>query len=326
MIINNKKFINFCKENFTSFINNIIPHPLNKDNVGKWILSHKEEEKICARLASTCFRNISISETLDVLNKICEELILLQQNRKLILFLSCPTEPSDILIKSNFFISVLLYYIASEKKLNFSAVITEKEDLNELKIDPSNAILVIPDDCSYSGSQLSGVVYGLANKNNKLPMKVFLVLVAISQTAKRAFNNWKNEIIFSSHTILFDSIFSSVKNSDSFKMLTEDEKKDIIKNLPDLHAVYFDFKIPDTLSIISSTFLFGYYITGIKPLQPLPLISGCEDNCIKIFTDPNFKEVEDPTDYNNICPYPIYKYKKYTYNQEIIEDLIILEN
>ena len=317
-----EQFDTFVKNNVGQLLTREVPtHPIDKDNVVKWVNKHSERTIGYARMVSNLFQNVSWREFLNGVQKVANELNIYSDKELYLMF------PIDMhknfekkwTKKSNFMTTILLYHVLCHVQgIKFKDVIFGGE---EQKFG-ADSMIVIADDCSYSGKQLDEIVENLND------VSIFLAVPYISQSARERLSERKNVIIPSS-----SATFYNVENIANTSNLTKRNQKRMIDffcgKLKSLHGLYFDFKLADFISVFCTILAYGYTLDEIQhdncevdfddydveakidPARSLPLISNC----------PIFKKKMEPTLIRDIggelgkkmCPYPFYKYIKWNW-------------
>lgn len=260
-----KEFSEFVEENISKILD--IPHPrypLNRDKVGEWIDRHSDDWKDRARLVSNLFQNVSWDEFLDGMNKVANELGMYREA----LYLHVPFKNRA---KSNFFATVLFFYIFCHKQgHSFRGIYQFGMDI------PENSIVVIVDDASYSGVQIYNTAIDVGIYNKK---KVFLAIPYISEKARRRLKH--DNVV----------IPTTSKTFHTLQTYLGDRAEDVVREctfIEDKHGLYFDFKLPDYVSIFTATLSYGFTLDQISKTEDcggnnlwktnnnLCLIDGCE--------------------------------------------------
>lgn len=178
----------------------------------------------------------------------------------------------------------------------------------------SNDILIIPDDASYSGSQLSNIIEDLDVRTNIFMLVPFISNVAIDiinyKYSKKIRNNPNLSIYFPYNKVILQPIYELMSNDEIKKIAYYINKNDLRQ-----YPVYFDHKIADSYSSFPLLYTYGIVLNEhnrdilIKyknkkelqahqhELQAFPFLTSCE-NIIN-------EEVIDPLDPK--CPKPPYK-------------------
>jgi hypothetical protein len=297
----------FVEKHKDQFLEIKVPeHPLNIENVGKWIKKHTDPLDITiATIISTNITNVSYDNIVDKLNGVANELYILSKTN-IPLFLYIPTETR----KSNFFFTVLFYWICKKKDIRFTDIVSNSNRYFNTTDDPN--IIVMVDDASYSGGQICDI---LSIQDIKYNHQIFFAIPYISDTARLFIA--KDIEPFTS--VIFPSSIETFKNMTTIVKEYDEELVDKIKiydryvqTLSDKHLLYIDFKLPDSISIPQTIFAFGYRLsdpdnTSYKTEdEVLSFISGCEETYKRGLGKP--KGVLDLNDEFLIpCPNSFYK-------------------
>lgn len=156
----------------------------------------------------------------------------------------------DFIEKSNYWIYQLLNYYKSS--FGFKGDLIIISSLNDLRLN-NNDIILIPDDCIYSGEQLRLIVEEMTNNRNlKLNIHLF-----ISFMTNKGLDKIKNE--FSNNSNLDNcklylpyyiyNIDKSINNSLSDKEIKILENYYSI-DMNNRYLIYFDHKMPDYYSTV----------------------------------------------------------------------------
>lgn len=171
---------------------------------------------------------------------------------------------------------IFLRYIEIKKiKLNFIFINNDKN------LTTDDLILVI-DDCSYSGSQL----YDCLNKNIiKKNMNIYVLFPFISEKAIEAILSLRHNFNFPDSRFVMNTLLDimdekKIENIFNFYYYNNKNIKFFIENYP----IYFDHKLPDIISsfpyIYSGLVINKQNIDNLKKLNIdniiiIPVIQGC---------------------------------------------------
>ena len=273
MLIDKDDYLSFCLENidraFPQNCKDFPSHEPNIENFEKWISLHNEgEPRETAIRFRDATRYVSLCEFLDKYQAVCEDIsnhISTIKYDTVIFYLN--TE--NFLRKSNFWLSIHLFTLLYSKV----TIITDRiEDVNIIQMMMSSQInnktlLILPDDASYSGSQISNLLRGLTSENR---IDVLLAVAFISDEAVKRIehttSNVKNIMI---------AIPDNVEKMQKFHL----PKSISYTGERELYTVYFDHKLPDEVSIYQFQYGIGkgFGRFGIDyTYKPLSLISGCD--------------------------------------------------
>lgn len=308
--MNVEQFSEFVSANISKILD--IPHPrypLNRDKVGDWINKHPDNWKDLARLVSNLFQNVSWDEFLDRMNKVANELGA-YSNRDLYLFIPFKDEE-----KSNFFATVLFFYIFCHVQgHSFKGLCTFEQQQ-----PPPGSLIVIVDDASYSGTQL----YEFMRYTRRPDVPIFFAVPYISVTARVLLKSTYYDVIIPEISEPFHTLQTYLEDSKIDIDVTKMCK--VIKNR---HGLYFDFKLPDTLSDLSPILAYGFTIDQILDTVECGggnywktdddnscLIDGCEEDYKENW--PGVQEVGD-TDDIYTCPHSFYHDIQWTWKGQPI--------
>jgi Leucine-rich repeat (LRR) protein len=177
-------------------------HPINRENVNKWLESHNRTDTIDYMIAKTIannIMNISYADIKNRFNHLVNELNIIYLNSNTALYLYIPTDIS----KSNFIFTMFFYNLCLDKEIVFNGVTDNYMSLTQ----GINNIIVLVDDVSYSGSQISNHIGELSNICEGFTF--FLAIPYISMNAKKLIKDrlkLDDEVIFPSTSIEFKSI------------------------------------------------------------------------------------------------------------------------
>jgi hypothetical protein len=267
----------------------ISKHPPNYKNIQIWLKKHENtpEQSLSVILANNIL-NVSYDTMVKVFNNIVNELFVLQESSKKRLYIYVP----NVVEKSNFFFTVFFYWLCKLKNIEFIGVV-------EKYTDYADNIIVIVDDASYSGIQLSTHIEDLGSNDADL----FIAVPYISDNAKKLMIKTNNRVIIPSSTTTFYSIRELIQQGVDKYIPTKGIGRD--------HLLYFDFKLPDYVSIPQTIFAYGYNIAEHFTFQyedskdVLPLISGCDEAYRKHICHKGVMDINDVV--KPQCPNPFYK-------------------
>jgi hypothetical protein len=278
-------FGKFVKRNRSNFDGELKEHPPNRENINKWVEMHKSTDLYT--YAKSIANNITYATYNDLqkkLSDIANELFLLQKSTGIKPYLYV----YDNTQKSNFVMTLLFYYLCIWKNIQFAGIITYA--------GASDKFVVIVDDATYSGTQICGHIIALGCDNTK----IFLAIPYISETAEASIREQvgsDSELIIPSDSMRFRDIYSIHKTyTDTFGAT---DTGVVSQRIGSAHLLYFNFKLPDYLSIPENIFKYGYRLDRDEYEdgdEPLCFVTGCEDGD---------KKIE--------CPKPFYKNNYWLY-------------
>ena len=296
MIIPSLTFDMFFNQNKDLLNYPVKSYPINEENFARWIGNHSEPYKEAALEFRLKTRHVSFSEFKQTIGNVCADIVKYTSKfkpNKIILFVESNVR------KSNFYVA---FYIYSLLRNYFDDLIIIT-DVKDFTIVEPNDLLIIPDDASYSGSQILSVL-------RRIPRDIQGTgFIAIPYISKKAYNDITST--FSSR--LFNIIFSD--KTETFDRLHGDSGK---------HTIYFDHKLADIVSIYESVYAIGddsykgdrEDVTGDPNFiyEKMSLITGCD---------------VQPTDYLNNnridpskqCPPPFYKFLNYKFMGDFVRDI-----
>lgn len=284
-----KEFSAFVKENISKILDAPHPkYPLNRDNIREWINRHSDARtRAIARAISNLFENISWEEFLKKMNNVANDLGLYTN---LYLYLPAKTDVG----KSNYFTTILFFHIfCHEQEQSFKGMYHIGD------IIPEDSIIVVADDASYSGAQMYDLITDI------IDVRVFLAVPYVSETARIMLSTLNVIVPPSSET--FHTLMTYLGDR------TEQDINEMCRYISGKHGLYFDFKLPDTVSVLTEILAYGFTLDqmllsrkcgGIRKLQSdeksLCLIEGCE-------------AAYNTYDNLGLCPTPFYKSIKYVF-------------
>lgn len=241
---------------------------------------------------------------------------------------------SDNMKKSNFWISMLFYgYL-----YDIITLVTDERDIPILK----NSLIIIPDDASYSGSQfaeiLSDIMINYIGRDTSLEKATFYC--AIPYISERALNHIMNycdsmikNLFPGINTNRYTISFGPFESFKSFNKFLIDKGYSYLisyKDLRnDLHTIYFDHKLADSVSVFQFIYALGKPFYNSKITENITLIKGCDYSNHPIYRDlldEDYSKTDDLQNYglNHMCPNPFYKNIKYTFENKVLKNLNIL--
>jgi hypothetical protein len=180
-----------------------------------------------------------------------------------------------------------------------------------------NDIILLADDCIYTGNQMSFSINTINNFNKKKVKLILFVpyvskngLDMIQESYKRNTNLNNCKFIISDHVLIepLNNFFTDNEINKLFRYYYNLNNKGF--------AIYFDHKLADYLSSYASIYnglvpneknlyLSKKNITDINKYDFFPLITNCENNK----DEPPVSKLMDFNSYINVnnCPYPPYK-------------------
>jgi hypothetical protein len=312
MIIELNKFNDFVEENKKLFEIDVKEYPIDEENFMKWINHHSAPYKEIALDFREKTRHVSFNEFRQTIGRVFADVakhIIHTQPDKIILYVypDC--------VKSNFMVALYFYKLfwANEDFRQKLHIFTDTKDLIDL-VTP-NDIVIIPDDASYTGGQLSNFLNDIST-----PSTYFLAVPFMSEKAFHVVKKTIEKLSIGAKTIMSDQTqkFNSFSNDKN----VNHEKK---------YTIYFDHKLPDTISIYQFTYAIGIdsdkggfeNVTNDPDFifEPMSLIKGCNVPDIKLPVRRSVEDLQTEVGIENMCPSPFYKMITYTYQQKVINDI-----
>ncbi len=264
-------------------------HPVNRDNVRDWLELQRPKDDvevpigdpniklvgyIIAKTIANNILNVSYDDILCKLNQLVNELFTIYDSSHPNLYLFLPTDRK----KSNFVFTIIFYHFCRKKGIEFSGITNARNPKTD------NKMIVIVDDATYSGDQIYRHIQTLKAMNDQSEM-YFLAISYISDSAINLF-----DISFRYSFIIIPT--SSTRFNCVSNLITPEEYNTIKNTIGGMNILgsinkrllYFDFKLPDALSIPQTIFAYGYAVlddnhkTHTSPDDVLSFIGGCEEN------------------------------------------------
>jgi hypothetical protein len=304
-----KEFMKESKENkfiYTNLIKNpIIPkksYPLNKEKIKDYLINTEESIRPILKKLFDNTKYISYRLFKFALYNNFRELIhycKINNINTIKLFLAdigdADITDTKITRKSNFWVSQHFYRYLISKKVKIKLEIITNPD--SLLIDNDNQLILILDDCSYSGSQLNEVLEYFPSQYN---INVYIIIAYIT---KEAILNITKQIPKNINVIL-SKYNNIIKSFYEYLSPLEIKKIEKIKGLYDnKYPIYFNHKLADNISTYTDIYL-GKIVN--KDLV-IPVITNCEH-----ITELTFDSIWNPP-----CPKPPYKISSSDYSKYI---------
>jgi hypothetical protein len=310
--IDPEKFRKFCDENQSKLRADMKSYPLDHSNFETWVNNHREGTR--ARKVAERFRKASLHvshhEFFAKYDAICAEIKAhLSTNEYDQIFFYVNTDAK--LTKSNFWLALYMFpRIFPElplppKKLFIGTSFDVLDALDKSK----KTFIIVPDDASYSGSQMLDNLYKISffTFTN---MDIMIAVGYISEEAKK-----KIETEFSESKIL---ICDATEYFFIFQ-IDEDEDEELSYNKK-LYTIYFDHKLPDTISIYQLQYGIGLGFGKEDDFKyvPMSLVKGCktyeyinENPYVISRGEKSVLDLQSITE--KMCPFPPYKKIVYTF-------------
>jgi hypothetical protein len=302
-----------------------IDYSLNKENIKEFI---KKSDKKIRHIVKKIIDNttyISFKEFKKQLVKSFKKFI--KYIKKLKINIVYVYKTKNFENKSNGWIYYLFTSYLKTIKNNIKFILISDEKLNLLN---NNDLLLITDDCIYSGHQMKSNLINNIGKNKKINVSLLIYILCpyISSyginaiTYKEHLIEFNYKIIIGYHKKLDKYLCRNFLSQEEIKLMksyySNLNLKDVVNDDDDLYyiefdgfLVYFNHKLADYASTITLFYMgvvpnnYNKKIlkertkngnkNGNLPLQIIPLINNCNYNIINI-------NVNYP-----ICPYPPYK-------------------
>jgi hypothetical protein len=240
-------------------------YPLNKENIKLYLESSNPEFVPILKKLFSNTTHISYKTFKFVLYNNFRELIhyCKKRNIKVISLYLDKIDGYNITYKSNFWVAQHFYQFLKKKKIDIKLnIIYNYKDIQYLD---ENELILILDDCSYTGYQLSGALEYKFNTKKKF--NIYIIITFITNDAIQLLKKTRtnNNIIISKNNVII---------KDFFHYLTPEEQQlTLIKmNMANKYPIYFDHKLAD----IVSTYTNIYSGLVINSNKIIPVITNCE--------------------------------------------------
>jgi hypothetical protein len=269
-------------------------YPLNKENVNKYIAEFDDESKPVIQKIFKITKNISYETFNLFLNSNFRDFInYCDVNKIKNVYLFFGINKIEVFLKnSNFWIAQHFIQYINKYKIDLNIfIIYNKEDILLIKNDD---IILILDDCSYTGIQLSNHInYIFFNIKTKLNIYILIPFISENSMNRIKKISFIHKIIFSKYNVIIRPLKYYLNENEEKILLKykEDLNIDINNNYP----IYFDHKLADFASTITMLYI-GYVPWKNKVI---PVITNCGH--VK-----NFKYDDE---YKTVCPPNPYKIK-----------------
>jgi hypothetical protein len=325
-------------------------HPINYKRATQWIHSQcdRESVKFAAAIIDHTI-HISFGEFVHNLNNSCSALVSHIKKSKIVRpILIIPFDTT----KSNFWVSLLIW--PQIEGILFDILPDITTAYNKYGADKESITCIVPDDCSYTGHQLSTYTH-LDPARIKLPSK-FSTAPEPSHTSKKWLDwstarrkktmEFETTIKRSDFSISLIVPFMSTLSRDSvldhpFILISRSASIfQIFRNHHDVHdintgimrefndtfqfhndvsSIYFDHKIADQLSTFNKVYLLAPSFNCGKLRTSTPFIEGCTSRAnIPKGIDANRPYTNIENEMTDVCPRTFYKDIKYTLNKKSI--------
>ena len=332
---NKKRFHQIYLENIDKcFPPSNISYSISQSSLMRWVdlmkdASIKYDDKCIYQFAlyfAKYLTHISFDDFYQQLRKLCIDLLMMLKEDKM-----CIMVIAGEINKSNTWVSLLVYNILKER---IKYVILSKYCKKMYKLFPQ-AIFIHPDDCSYSGSQITSDIYvgQCSSVDDVNDIQYYIFCPYVSNFAKKTIQA-TTSVNFLDSTIFFNPLQYNIeqevnenKQSELCEMkmnTTTNLLFDNFKEDKELCTIYFDHKLADGVSIFQKIIALGVYytddFTSIKNN-----IKGLIHNCNYEISSLNLSKL-NTYDIASIygekmCPPPFYKTINYTLNNENIKYL-----
>lgn len=336
MFLDLSLYSQFCKENahIIDDCRKYPSHPPHQENFERWVNNHQEglARKTAIRFRDAT-RHITVCEFLNKFEEICKEIREYIKEKKFErVFFYVNTDAK--LKKSNFWLALYMFPLIEESITHVFTMMSDINILTDYEKD-LKTLVILPDDASYSGSQMADNLGGINPQPN---VEVMIAVAYVSDYAinyiKESVKETKNEDDMSLNLCIPHATEYFYK----FK-LDKEMYPAGINNL--LYTIYLDHKLPDMVSIYQTTYAIGHGFGKEKGsveegepydylYEPLSLVSGCEIyRTMKInpyLIISSEKSVTDLADFvDEMCPFPIYKKISYRFNGERIINTSVMK-
>jgi len=285
---------------------NLFPldHSFDENAIQKFInKSAPDFKNICKKIIKKT-EHISFEKFILIINKIIYELLnfyidnnLLIKDRPIFIYLTHHKRLNNILEKSNYwlykYINQFIIYLTNNKIL--VKLISSLDDVSVY----NNDLIILIDDCIYSGEQMSITVNNILIKTFK-KLNIFLLVPFISSIGhnkiltafKDNFFLKKSNLIFSKYTykpLILSNVLSKEEINIFIKYYGNFYLTDL-SDIPKLSLIYFDHKLADIVSTITP-----FYIGVVPSEENFNILSKLKYSTILINKNPNTNLTINPT-------------------------------
>lgn len=318
------KFNHFYIENKNKLhISKSNSHPIDNDKFSEWISRQGNEdsnEHIFADLLRKYTRYVPYTEFYDKIERISADINVLISTYKPtnVILLILGMNDQYVVQKSPVWMSLLYYGLLKDKITHIATNINDVISISNKNSDTKN-LCIIPEDASYTGSQFRTFLNGDVNS----PKNVEFVLGTpyISVRAKRRLKQILKRCYISSVTELFNSIKDNIDKEPS-SVKEKAKRSNGYSDISNRYTIYFDHKLADSYSIIQDIYALGRDLSDDnRSTKILTLMKNCDYSKYDLDPTKRYSDIQKEIGYFNMCPTPIYKNIKYTYNQKEISSL-----
>jgi hypothetical protein len=245
-----------------------LDHSLDKEQIKKFINACDPKVKnICKKIIKNTI-HISFEVFLTFLNINIGDLLTFI-NPKRPVYILIDDLKDEYKFKSNYWLYIYVQnYIKSKTSINYKIILINDLEFKELK---NGDLVVLIDDCVYSGLQMSETIRNLKN-TNLIKLNIYLLIPFISN---EGFSRIHKVIVNSPNIHKYCNVYLNKQYNEIIpikNILTNDETKlmDIfygnLQNFNYSYLIYFDHKLADTASTLTLFYL------GIVPNKKNQLI------------------------------------------------------
>jgi len=289
-------------------------HPLNQLSVKNWV--EQSDDKEIAQEFINITTYISYEKFKEVLYKCIDEMIdFMKSNNKTVLqfYISDEIETPYIHKSSYWIISHIKNYIKSSSEFIIEIIDNINVNVNDNDNEDGNDnYIIIADDASYSGSQISGIIESLCGKKLNFYFLIpFISMKALNVFKQSLIENGFNEVLnySSKSSFIMKPIYELMDQENIIKLFKYYTEKGTNINA---YPIYFDHKVADNYS--SFPLIYSYGVIPNKKNQEI--INNAKRNQIplkKVFHKLDrivfLENCDDSYEYDIVpqCPIPPYK-------------------
>lgn len=306
-------------------------YPIDTDALMEWTLAFPAKKTyliLMAQIVSKSLRHVGFEEFYGILRMSAVEIAqaAMFENKKIVLVIT------DKIKKSNTWVALLVWSVLREQVGDITHIVDYVTDAAYSRIFPKGVFYVHVDDASYSGLQIS------LDLSKNLPTldrsedrrgghsEYYILAAAISETARNLIQEVVPVVKFPQRALTFKNMYAHAKDLlpegdtvDQFFKKFRGPTSRIYQFNKNVHALYFDHKLPDGVSIIQKILALAPVLedetTGTVSLRSI--IKGCDVSDYTVRGDPvdgeRAKKLISDFDYNGTCPRAFYKTITYTF-------------
>lgn len=259
-------------------------YPIDQVAVDEWVIGLQTNgaPELVVRFAQTFQQNarhISFEEFYHELYKCAVRLrnSCAKTNKRIVMLIPEDTS-TPVMRKSGFWVGLLIWPIVRPFVVE---VVQGFQDVDMSLVESGNTVFLYADDASFTGNQASDLARLDAYEKSGKEVEFCMVIPFMTEQAREEIRTyWGDEIQFYSSSTDLLPLSAFFSREEVFEVALY---PGFAQLKPEQCMVYFDHKMPDSVSTTDFLFLFGPVYLGSRRFKTRPFVSGCDASSLRLY-------------------------------------------